>query len=44
MTGTYHLPVDESWGDIAIALSYSRTGHQYFTVTQGENPEYPAVL
>ncbi|MDB5397877.1 MAG: TonB-dependent receptor [Rhodospirillales bacterium] len=36
VTGTYHLPVDESWGDIAIALSYSWYGHQYFTVTAGE--------
>jgi iron complex outermembrane receptor protein len=36
VTGTYHLPVDDSWGDIAVALSYSWYGHQYFTVTQGE--------
>jgi iron complex outermembrane receptor protein len=36
VTGTYHLPVDESWGDIAVALSYSWSGHQYFTVTAGE--------
>ena len=36
VTGTYHLPVDESWGDIAIALTYSWYGHQYFTVTAGE--------
>jgi iron complex outermembrane receptor protein len=36
VTGTYHLPVDESWGDIAIALSYAWYGHQYFTVTAGE--------
>jgi iron complex outermembrane receptor protein len=36
VTGTYHLPVDEAWGDIAIALTYSWYGHQYFTVTAGE--------
>jgi iron complex outermembrane receptor protein len=36
ITGTYHLPVDESWGDIAIQLDYSWIGQQYFTVTQGE--------
>jgi outer membrane protein OmpA-like peptidoglycan-associated protein len=36
VTGTYHLPVDESWGDIAIALTYSWYGHQYITVTAGE--------
>jgi iron complex outermembrane receptor protein len=36
VTGTYHLPVDESWGDIAVALSYSWNGHEYVTVTQGE--------
>jgi iron complex outermembrane receptor protein len=35
-TGTYHLPVDESWGDIAVSLSYSWIGHQYFSVTAGE--------
>jgi iron complex outermembrane receptor protein len=36
VTGTYHLPVDASWGDIALSLSYSWYGHQYFTVTAGE--------
>ncbi len=36
VTGTYHLPVDESWGDIAFALSYSWTGQQYVTTTRGE--------
>jgi iron complex outermembrane receptor protein len=33
---TYHLPVDEAWGDIAISLDYSWTGHEYETVTAGE--------
>jgi iron complex outermembrane receptor protein len=36
VTGTYHLPVDESWGDISISMTYSWYGHQYFTVTAGE--------
>jgi iron complex outermembrane receptor protein len=36
VTGTYHLPVDETWGDIAISLTYSWYGHQYITVTAGE--------
>ena len=36
ITGTYHLPVDEAWGDISIALTYTWYGHQYFTVTAGE--------
>jgi iron complex outermembrane recepter protein len=36
VTGTYHLPVDEAWGDIAIGLTYSWYGHQYITVTAGE--------
>jgi iron complex outermembrane receptor protein len=36
ITGAYHLPVDDSWGDIALSLSYSWYGHQYFTVTAGE--------
>ncbi len=36
ISGTYHLPVDESWGDIAFTLAYSWTGHEYFTVTAGE--------
>jgi iron complex outermembrane receptor protein len=36
VTGTYHLPVDQSWGDISASLSYSWTGHQYVTVIPGE--------
>jgi iron complex outermembrane receptor protein len=36
ISGTYHLPVDESWGDIALTLSYSWNGQQYTTVTAGE--------
>jgi iron complex outermembrane receptor protein len=33
---TYHLPVDESWGDMAISLNYSWLGHQYYNDTAGE--------
>jgi len=29
ITGTYHLPIDESWGDIAVQATYSWYGHQY---------------
>lgn len=36
VTGTYHLPVDESWGDIAISATYSWYGHQYATSLVGE--------
>ncbi len=31
VTGTYHLPVDSSVGDIAISANYSFTGHEYLT-------------
>jgi iron complex outermembrane receptor protein len=36
ITGTYHLPVDESWGDIALSMTYSWYGHQYDSVSPGE--------
>jgi iron complex outermembrane receptor protein len=36
VTGTYHLPVDESWGDIALSATYSWYGHQYGSVSPGE--------
>ena len=36
VTGTYHLPLDESWGDIAVAATYSWYGHQYTTALLGE--------
>jgi iron complex outermembrane receptor protein len=36
LTGTYHLPVDEAWGDIAVSLDYSWVGHQYYNLAQGE--------
>jgi iron complex outermembrane receptor protein len=29
VTGTYHLPVPEPWGDIALSATYSWYGHQY---------------
>ncbi len=36
ITGTYHLPIDESWGDIALSATYSWYGHQYDSVSPGE--------
>ena len=36
VTGTYHLPVDDSWGEISASLTYSWQGHQTVTVTRGE--------
>jgi iron complex outermembrane receptor protein len=36
VTATYHLPLDESLGDIAIAATYSWYGHQYNTQLLGE--------
>jgi iron complex outermembrane receptor protein len=36
ITGTYHLPVDDSWGDIAVSATYSWYGHQYDSVSPGE--------
>jgi iron complex outermembrane receptor protein len=29
VTGTYHLPLDQSVGDVAVQMSYSFEGHQY---------------
>jgi iron complex outermembrane receptor protein len=36
ITGTYHLPIDESLGDIAISATYSWYGHQYNTQLLGD--------
>jgi iron complex outermembrane recepter protein len=36
VTGTYHLPVDESLGDVAVSATYSWYGHQYVSVQAGE--------
>jgi len=36
INGTYHLPIDESYGDVAVSLDYSWMGQQYVTVTKGE--------
>jgi len=36
VTGTYHLPIDESWGDVAVSGTYSWYGHQYVSVQLGE--------
>jgi iron complex outermembrane receptor protein len=36
VTGTYHLPVDQAWGDIAVSLDYSWVGHQYYNLAAGE--------
>ena len=39
VTGTYHLPLDESWGDIAVSATYAWYGHQY--VSTDLNEAYP---
>ena len=36
VTGTYHLPLDESVGDVSVTAAYSWYGHQYVTATIGE--------
>jgi iron complex outermembrane receptor protein len=47
VTGTYHLPVDESLGKIAVSATYSWYGHQYVSVQVGEiypiTPSYDQV-
>jgi iron complex outermembrane receptor protein len=36
VTGTYHLPIDDSLGDVAVSATYSWYGHQYLSVQAGE--------
>ena len=36
VTGTYHLLIDESLGDVAVSATYSWYGHQYLSVQAGE--------
>src|SRR5579883_570167 len=36
VTGTYHLPIDESYGDVALSATYSWYGHQYLSIQSGE--------
>jgi iron complex outermembrane receptor protein len=36
VTGTYHLPIDESWGDVAVSATYSWYGHQYVSTDVDE--------
>jgi iron complex outermembrane receptor protein len=47
VTGTYHLPIDESLGDVAVSATYSWYGHQYLSVQAGEiypiQPSYDNV-
>ncbi len=47
VTGTYHLPLDESLGDVAMSATYSWYGHQYMSVQAGEiypiQPSYEQV-
>ena len=31
-SATYHLPIDESYGDVSLTASYSRTGQLYATI------------
>jgi len=33
---TYHLPIDDAYGDVALSMSYSWYGHQYDSVAIGE--------
>ena len=35
VTGTYHLPIDDSLGDIALSATYSFTGQQYVAPPDG---------
>ncbi len=32
LSGTYHLPLDASYGDVSLTLSYSHQGQQYATI------------
>ena len=41
VTGTYHLPVDDSLGDISLTATYSFTGHQYVAPDGGDI--YPII-
>jgi iron complex outermembrane receptor protein len=47
VTGTYHLPIDESLGKVAVSATYSWYGHQYLSVQAGEifpiSPSYDQV-
>jgi iron complex outermembrane receptor protein len=47
VTGTYHLPIDASLGDVAVSATYSWYGHQYLSVQAGEiypiQPSYDQV-
>ncbi|HLG89351.1 MAG TPA: TonB-dependent receptor plug domain-containing protein [Alphaproteobacteria bacterium] len=36
ITGTYHLPLDESYGDVAVQLSYAFNGQQYDSILTAE--------
>jgi len=36
VTPTYHLPIDPSWGDVTVALTYSWYGHQSVSPLQNE--------
>ena len=36
VTGTYHVPIDKSLGDLSASLSYSFEGHQYVAPAGGD--------
>jgi iron complex outermembrane receptor protein len=36
VTGTYHLPLDSSIGDVSVSASYSFEGHQYVAPNGGD--------
>jgi iron complex outermembrane receptor protein len=35
-SGTYHFPIDESFGDVAFTATYSRNGQEYATIVQND--------
>jgi iron complex outermembrane receptor protein len=47
VSGTYHLPLDESLGDISLTANYSRNGQQYVSITYADplnvTPSYGLV-
>ncbi len=36
VAGTYHLPLDESWGDVSVSFNYSRSGQIYDAILYSE--------
>ncbi|MDB5395230.1 MAG: TonB-dependent receptor [Rhodospirillales bacterium] len=36
LSGTYHLPIDDSYGDVSLTATYSRNGQQYATIVPND--------